>query len=160
MQEQNSQTAGGQIGDQPIAKGTEINATIVTQNRFTNPEQFENIILRANPDGSTVRLGDVARVELGAQNYLTGNELNGKPMAGIAVQLAPGANALATADGVSARMEELRDDASRRRHLVDPLRHHAVHHGLDRGGRQDAGRGDGARLPRDVPVPAELARHA
>ena len=107
VQEQNSQTAGGQIGDQPIAKGAEINATIVTQNRFTNPQQFENIILRANPDGSTIRLADVGRVELGAQNYLSGNELNGKPMAGIAVQTVPGANALATAKGVQAKMKAL-----------------------------------------------------
>ncbi|TVV74401.1 efflux RND transporter permease subunit [Sphingomonas solaris] len=107
VQEQNSQTAGGQIGDQPTAKGAEINATIVTQNRFTNPEQFENIILRANPDGSTVRLADVARVELGAQTYTSSNELNGRPMAGIAVQTVPGANALATAKGVTARLKEL-----------------------------------------------------
>ena len=105
--EQNSQTAGGSLGDQPIAKGSELNATIVTQNRFTNAEQFENIILRANPDGSTVTLKDVGRVELGAQDYTTGTELNGKPMAGMAVQLRTGANALATAEGVQARMEEL-----------------------------------------------------
>ncbi|WP_277873223.1 efflux RND transporter permease subunit [Sphingomonas profundi] len=107
VQEQNSQTAGGQIGDQPIAKGAELNATIVTQNRFTNPEQFENIILRANPDGSTVRLADVGRVELGAQSYVTGNELSGRPMAGIAVQTVPGANALATSEGVRAQLKAL-----------------------------------------------------
>jgi multidrug efflux pump len=107
VQEQNSQTAGGSLGDQPVAHGIEINATIVTQNRFTNPQQFADIILRANPDGSTIRLGDVARVELGAANYLAGHELNGKPMAGIAVQLTPGANALATAKGVRLRMAEL-----------------------------------------------------
>ncbi len=107
VQEQNSQTAGGQLGDQPIAKGAELNATIVTQNRFTNPEQFENIILRANPDGSTIRLADVGRVELGAQSYVTGNELNGRPMAGIAVQTVPGANALATTKGVRAQLEAL-----------------------------------------------------
>lgn len=70
VQEQNSQTAGGALGDQPNAEGNEINATIVTQNRFTRAEQFENIILRANPDGSTVTLADVGRVELGAQDYL------------------------------------------------------------------------------------------
>ncbi|MET0270592.1 MAG: efflux RND transporter permease subunit [Sphingomonas sp.] len=109
VQEQNSQTAGGQLGDQPIANNAELNATIITQNRFTNPEQFENIILRANPDGSTIRLADVARVELGAQSYLNGagNEFSGRPMAGIAVQTVPGANALATANGIRARMGEL-----------------------------------------------------
>lgn len=107
VQEQNSQTAGGAIGDQPIAKGSEINATIVTQNRFTKPEQFRTIILKANPDGSTVTLADVGRVELGSQNYLQAAELNGKPMAGMAIQLRTGANALSTAAGVKARMAEL-----------------------------------------------------
>lgn len=107
VQEQNSQTPGGQLGDQPIADGSELNAIITTQGRFTTPEQFRAIILRANPDGSAVTVGDVARVELGAESYLFSSELNGKPMAGMAVQLTPGANALATAEGVKARMEEL-----------------------------------------------------
>ncbi|WP_380873459.1 multidrug efflux RND transporter permease subunit [Sphingomonas sp. DBB INV C78] len=107
VQEQNSQTAGGQLGDQPVSKGSELNATIITQNRFTNADQFRNIILRANPDGSTIRLGDVAKVELGAQSYGIGTELSGQPMAGIAVVTVPGANALKTAEGVRARMAEL-----------------------------------------------------
>ena len=110
VQEQNSQTAGGALGDQPIADGSQLNATIVTQNRFSKPEQFENIILKGNPDGSTVTLADVARVELGAQDYVSGTELNGKPMAGMAVQLRTGANALATGEGVKARMKELGAD--------------------------------------------------
>ncbi|HEY4366191.1 MAG TPA: efflux RND transporter permease subunit [Steroidobacteraceae bacterium] len=107
VQEQNSQSPGGSLGDRPLANGMELNATIVTQNRFTTPEQFASIILRANPDGSAVRLGDVAKVELGAANYLSDLEINGKPAAGMAVQLTPGANALATARGVKARMAEL-----------------------------------------------------
>jgi multidrug efflux pump len=107
VQEQNSQSPGGSLGDRPLARGTELNATIVTQNRFTTAAQFASIILRANPDGSAVRLGDVARVELGAANYLSDLEINGKPAAGMAVQLTPGANALATARGVKARMAEL-----------------------------------------------------
>ena len=107
VQEQNSQTAGGSLGDQPTAGKTQLNATVVTQNRFTDPEQFRQIILRANPDGSTIHLGDVARVELGADNYLTGSTLNGATMAGIGIQLASGANALATAEGVRARLDEL-----------------------------------------------------
>ncbi|WP_257543697.1 efflux RND transporter permease subunit [Sphingopyxis sp. DBS4] len=107
VQEQNSQTPGGQLGDQPLAKGAELNAVITTQGRFTKPEQFESIILRANPDGSAVTLGDVGRVELGAASYLFSSELNGKPMAGLAVQLTPGANALSTAKGIRERMDEL-----------------------------------------------------
>jgi multidrug efflux pump len=107
VQEQNSQTPGGSLGDQPIAEGSELNATIITQNRFSRAEQFENIILRGNPDGSAITLGDVARVELGAQDYISGTELNGRPMAGMAVQLRSGANALATGDGIRSRMAEL-----------------------------------------------------
>lgn len=107
VQEQNSQSAGGLLGDQPIAGGAEINAAILTQNRFTTPEQFASIILRANPDGSSVRLGDVGRVELGAQNYLFNMEYNGKPAAGMAISLTTGANALATATAIEKRMAEL-----------------------------------------------------
>jgi multidrug efflux pump len=108
VQEQNSQSAGGALGDRPLAGGTEINAAILTQSRFTTPEQFRNIILRANPDGSVIRLGDVARVELGAQSYGFDLELNGEPAAGMAIQLVPGANALAVADAVKKRMAELK----------------------------------------------------
>ncbi|MFS0735536.1 efflux RND transporter permease subunit [Sphingomonas sp. 1P06PA] len=107
VQEQNSQSAGGQIGDLPATRNIDINATIVTSNRFTRAEQFQEIILKANPDGSTVRLKDVARVELGAYNYISGTELSGKPMAGMAVQLTNGANALSTAQGVKDRLAEI-----------------------------------------------------
>ena len=107
VQEQNSQSAGGSLGDRPLAGNSEINAAILTQSRFTTPEQFANIILRANPDGSVIRLGDVARVEIGAQNYLSNIELNGQPAAGMAVQLTPGANALAVGNAVKKRMAEL-----------------------------------------------------
>ncbi len=107
VQEQNSQAAGGALGDLPLANGIEINAPIETQGRFSSPEEFAAIILRANPDGSAVRLRDVARVELGAENYTTRSELNGQPAAGLAVQLATGANALDTAEGVKQRMREL-----------------------------------------------------
>jgi multidrug efflux pump len=107
VQEQNSQSAGGSLGDQPIAKGAEINATILTQNRFTTAGQFAAIILRASPDGSTVRLGDVGRVELGAQNYLFNMEYNGKSSAGMAIALTTGANALATATAIKERMAQL-----------------------------------------------------
>ncbi|MFD1787162.1 multidrug efflux RND transporter permease subunit [Sphingomonas floccifaciens] len=107
VQEQNSQTAGGGIGDQPTTPGTEFNAKIVTQNRFQTPEQFRQIIIKANTDGSTVRLGDVAKVEIGSDNYQFSTSLNGDKVAGIAVQLAAGANAIATRDAVSARMKEL-----------------------------------------------------
>ena len=107
VQEQNSQSSGGSLGDRPLAGGSEINAAILTQSRFSTPEQFANVILRANPDGSVIRLGDVARVELGAQTYGFDIEMNGEPAAGMAIQLTPGANALAVASAVKERMAEL-----------------------------------------------------
>ncbi|MDM0077081.1 multidrug efflux RND transporter permease subunit [Variovorax sp. J2P1-59] len=107
VQEQNSQTASGGLGDQPVAGGTEFNAQIVTQSRFSTPEQFREIIVRANPDGSTVRLGDVARVELGNDSYGFGFTVNGREAAGMTIQLASGANALAVASEVRRRMTEL-----------------------------------------------------
>ena len=107
IREQNSQTAGGSLGALPNLDETQINATIITQNRFSTAEQFKKIILRAETGGATVRLEDVARVEIGAQSYGRSTTLNGQPMAGLAIQLATGANALAAADGVQARMEAI-----------------------------------------------------
>ena len=107
IREQNAQTAGGSIGALPLQEGQEITATITTENRFETEDEFRSIILRADSGGATVRLGDVARVEIGAQSYATSTTLNGQPMAGMAVQLATGANALATAEGVKKRMEQL-----------------------------------------------------
>ncbi|GHA17324.1 multidrug efflux RND transporter permease subunit [Arenicella chitinivorans] len=107
VREQNSQSPGGTLGDRPIAPGVEVTAPILTQSRFETTEEFESIILRSNTDGSAVRLGDVARVELGAQDYLFNLEMNGKPAAGMAVQLSTGANALDAAAGVRKRLEEM-----------------------------------------------------
>ena len=107
IREQNAQIAGGSIGAKPLAPGQQINATITSESRFRTVEEFENIILRANTGAAVVRLGEVARIEIGAQSYATSTTLNGAPMAGMAVQLGTGANALAAADGVKARMAEL-----------------------------------------------------
>ena len=107
VQEQNSQTPGGGVGEQPITRETEFTAKVVTQNRFTTPEQFREIIVRAEPGGATLRLGAVARVELGQDNYNQRMTLNGEPAAGMGVQLASGANALAAAEGVRARLKAL-----------------------------------------------------
>jgi multidrug efflux pump len=107
IREQNSQTAGGSIGALPSTDGQQINATIVTQNRFSTVREFENILLRTATGGATVRLGDVARIEVGAQNYGVSTTRNGDPMAGMGVQLATGANALAAAEAVRERMAEI-----------------------------------------------------
>ncbi|MFG6460435.1 efflux RND transporter permease subunit [Roseateles sp. DXS20W] len=105
---QNAQVDSGAIGDLPNVPGQTVAATVVVRGQLTSAEQFGNIVLRANADGSTVRLKDVARVELGAQAY-TGRitRLNGQPSVGIGVQLAPSANALQTAALVKKRLKEL-----------------------------------------------------
>jgi multidrug efflux pump len=107
VQEQNSQTAGGGIGEQPITREAEFTAKIVTQSRFSTSAQFSEIIVKSNQDGSTVRLGDVARVELGAESYAFKARFNGKEIAGMGIALGSGANAVATAAAVRARMAEL-----------------------------------------------------
>jgi multidrug efflux pump len=104
---QNAQVSSGSIGDLPNVAGQGIAATVVVNGQLSSVAQFGNIVLRANTDGSSVRLKDVARLELGGQNYATSARLNGKPSTGIGVQLSPTGNALATAKAVRARMEEL-----------------------------------------------------
>ncbi|HEX2186841.1 MAG TPA: efflux RND transporter permease subunit, partial [Chloroflexota bacterium] len=104
---QNAQVSSGTIGDLPNVAGQGIAATVVVGGQLGSVEQFRNIVLRANTDGSTVRLKDVARVELNAQNFATSARLNGKPSTGIGVQLSPTGNALETADAVRQRMTEL-----------------------------------------------------
>ena len=104
---QNAQVASGTLGELPNEADQTIFATIVVDGQLASVEQFGNIVLRANPDGSSVRLADVARIELGAQSYATSARLNGKPAAGIGVQLSPTGNALQAAKAVRARMAEL-----------------------------------------------------
>jgi multidrug efflux pump len=105
---QNVQVSAGQIGQQPTVQGAMINATVTAQSRLQTPEQFRNIILKTSPTGAVVRLGDVARVELGAETYSIASLYNGYPAAGMPVMLAPGANALKTVDAVKAKCEELK----------------------------------------------------
>jgi multidrug efflux pump len=104
---QNVQFAAGSIGSQPLIAGQGVSATVLAEGRFTTPTQFEEVILRTNTDGTTVRLKDVARVELGAFQYGRDVQLDNVPVAGVAVQLLPGANALAVAEAVKARMATL-----------------------------------------------------
>ena len=104
---QNAQVSAGEIGALPNVAGQSIAATVVVNGQLGSVEQFGNIVLRASSDGATVRLKDVARIELGAQAYATSARLNGKPSTGIGVQLAPSGNALATAEAVREKMAEL-----------------------------------------------------
>ncbi len=104
---QNVEVAAGEVGGTPALPGQMLNATVTASSRFQTPEQFRNIIVKAESSGARVRLSDVARVELGADNYNSDRRVNGKPGAGIAIFLAPGADALETADTVKARVEQL-----------------------------------------------------
>ena len=104
---QNAQVASGTIGDLPNVSGQGIAATVIVNGQLANVEQFGNIVLRANTDGSAVRLKDVARIELGGQTYATSARLNGKPAVGIGVQLSPSGNALQSATAVRTKMEDL-----------------------------------------------------
>jgi multidrug efflux pump len=107
---QNSEVAAGEVGGLPSPQGQMLNATVTAQSRLQTVEQFENIVLKTLPDGSSVRIKDIARVEIGAENYSLVSRINGHPGAGMAISLSPGADALETAERVKARMAELAAD--------------------------------------------------
>ncbi|MCD5360181.1 MULTISPECIES: efflux RND transporter permease subunit [Chromobacterium] len=107
IREQNAQFAAGKVGAEPVKGKQDFTYTVTTQGRLSEPEEFENIILRSNPDGSAVRLKDVARVELGALSYDFTGTHNGRPTIPIGIFLAPGANQLATAQAVEQTMQKL-----------------------------------------------------
>ncbi|MES1949926.1 hydrophobe/amphiphile efflux-1 (HAE1) family protein [Salinisphaera sp. S4-8] len=110
LQEQNSQFAAGSFGAMPNDNEIAFTYTASTEGRFSNAEQFKNIILRTEDNGQVLRLGDVSRVELGAQSYSTSGSFSGNPAVPFAVYLAPGANSLATVERIRARMKELGKD--------------------------------------------------
>ena len=107
LQAQNAQVALGQLGGAPAVEGQQLNATINAQDRLQTPEQFRDVIVRANPDGSTLTLGDVARVEIGPETYEFETRYNRQPAVGVAISLATGANALDTSDAVNAQLKAL-----------------------------------------------------
>src|SRR6202521_1465482 len=107
IQNQNVQVAGAQLGGTPAPATQRLTATITEATLLHTPEEFRNILLKVNADGSQVRLRDVAHIDLGAENYFLDTRYNGQPASGIGVQLAPGANALATAKAVRAKLDEL-----------------------------------------------------
>ncbi|RWE01382.1 efflux RND transporter permease subunit [Mesorhizobium sp.] len=107
IEAQNTQVSAGQLGGLPARKGQQLNATVTAKSRLQTAEQFRSIILKSNTDGSLVRLNDVAKVEIGAESYTTAAFYNGKPAAGVAVNLATGANAISTAEAVRATIDRL-----------------------------------------------------
>jgi len=107
IQSQNVQAAVGRIGAQPTSDATQFQLSVQTQGRLTTPEQFGDIVIRANPDGSVLRVHDVARTALGAANSDTESRLDGNPAVSIGIYLAPGANAVQTSARVQAALAEL-----------------------------------------------------
>ncbi|HBW5589054.1 TPA: efflux RND transporter permease subunit [Klebsiella pneumoniae] len=107
LQVQNDQIAAGQLGGTPALKGQQLNASIIAQTRLKDPQEFGKVTLRVNADGSVVHLKDVARIELGGENYNVVARINGKPASGLGIKLATGANALDTATAIKAKLDEL-----------------------------------------------------
>jgi hydrophobic/amphiphilic exporter-1 (mainly G- bacteria), HAE1 family len=110
IQEQNVQVSGGALGQEPTPSDAAFQLTVTTQGRFEDPRQFRQIIVQSTPDGRLVRLQDVARVELGAQDYVTNSYLNGSPAVALGIFQRPGTNALAAADQIIQSMEQLKAD--------------------------------------------------
>ncbi len=107
LQQQNMQVSAGQFGDIPQVAGQRLNATIISQTQLKTEQEFRDILIRVNPDGSSLKLGDVVRVELGQDSYTLLPRFNGAPAAGFAIKLATNANALATADGVKSYLKRM-----------------------------------------------------
>src|SRR5207342_348491 len=107
VQQQNAQVSAGQLGNLPAPKTQELNATVSAQSRLQTPEEFGAIRLKTSQDGSVVRLRDVARIELGAEQYGFSSKYNGHPATAAALRLAPGANALKTVAEVKAQIAEI-----------------------------------------------------
>jgi multidrug efflux pump len=107
LQNQNTEIAAGEVGGLPQPEGQQLNATVTSQGRLQTPEQFRNVVVKSDPTGARVLLGDVARVEMGADNYSARIRANGHPGAGIGISLEPGANALRTATLVKQKVAEI-----------------------------------------------------
>ncbi|MDR3434314.1 MAG: multidrug efflux RND transporter permease subunit [Rouxiella aceris] len=119
--QQNVQIAPGRIGDAPIISGQKVTVPLTVQGQLQTPEEFADIVLKSTREGAMVVIGDVARVELGAQSYGFTNREDGKPSSGVAIQLAPGANAVKTADAITSRLAELQVSMPADMHLSIPF---------------------------------------
>ncbi|AUI86776.1 multidrug efflux RND transporter permease [Vibrio azureus] len=108
IKQQNAQVSAGQLGGSPSVSGQQLNATVSAQSRLKTPEEFRDIIVKSDASGASILLADVARVELGAENYAAKVFYNGQPSSGLGIKLASGANALDTAEAVKAKIDELK----------------------------------------------------
>ena len=152
---QSTVNPAGQVGGEPEAKDQQFTYAVLAQGRLTTPEQFGNIIVREAPNGGTVRVKDVARVELGAQDYSMMCRLNGKPAAGIAIYQLPGSNAVQTAAGVRQLMAQMKQ-----RFPGDIARPNTPCHGRHERDHRDPGDRDCSGHFCGLPVFARLACHA
>ena len=160
IQTQNTVNPAGQVGSEPVPKGQEFTYSVRAQGRLTSPEEFEQIVVRETPETGIVRVKDVARVELGSQDYSVTGRLNGKPSAVIALYQLPGSNAVEAAAGVKKLIAEARNALSRRHRLRDPDRYHARRERGHEGDRRDPADRDRSGDSGGVHIPAGLARHA
>ena len=147
------------IGQAPSPRGTDFQYAVTAPGRLTDPRQFEDIVVRAQPDASLLRVRDIGRVELGAQTYSGFSRLNGKPSANVIVYLAPGANAVETADAVIKYMDEREVDLPQGHRLRRPLQLHDVRARRHQGCAGHAAGSDRPGHPGGLRLPAELARH-
>lgn len=120
IEAQNAQVAAGQLGGAPAVKGQQLNASIIAQTRLSSPEQFGNILLKVNSDGSQVRLHDVAKIARGGENYNFVVKINGKPASALGIQLASGANALDTANAIRSKIASMQSHFPRGLKVVYP----------------------------------------
>ncbi len=156
---QNAQIAVGQLGGTPSVDKQALNATINSQSLLQTPDQFRNITLRVNQDGSEVTLGDVATVEMGAEKYDYLSRYNRQAASGLGIKLASGANEMATAERVINRLNELSQFSPTVWNIKSPTKTTSfVKASITRRGENPAGGGSIAGVPRDVSVPAELPR--
>ena len=159
IQSQNAVNPAGQVGSEPSPKGQEFTYTVRAQGRLTSPEEFGQIVVRENPGGAIVRLKDVARIELGAQNYSVVGRLNGKPGAVVAVYQLPGSNAVQAADAVRKLMVEAKTALPTRHRLRYVPGHHTGRHAGHEGDRSYAGHRHRPGDHRGVHLSSGLARH-
>ena len=153
---QNHQVAVGNLGGAPSVAGQQVSATMMARTMMSSPEEFAEILLKVKPDGAQIRLKDVARVEIGAENYSRSSTFNNQPAAGMAIMLATGANALATAEAVKAKIAELEPYFPAGDQSCLSLRYHNLYQDIDQRGGQDPDRGDHPGLPGHVPLPPEF----
>ena len=159
VQTQNTVNPAGQVGSEPAPKGQEFTYSVRAQGRLTTPEDFEQIVIRETPETGIVRVKDVARVELGAQDYSVDGRLNGQPSAIISLYQLPGSNAVDTAKGVRKVDGGGEGALSQRHRLRHSHRHHARGERGDEGDCRNAADRDPSGDSGGLPVPAKLASH-